>query len=123
MLNHYTLAVIDLKSSLAVMPRVCERSAWKNAIGFALLLQFFFAVAMTASPSLHERLHHHAGQSDHVCIVTILHNGGSDGSALPLPIIAAPVQQTGTISSFSKNNETRPVFLLARIFEHAPPVA
>jgi hypothetical protein len=81
-------------------------------------------VVLAASPHLHQLFHRDADHGSHECVVTLMISGGSDGPPAP------QVLETGAIllTSFNFSPETHftdvsPLFLSARVFEHAPPVA
>jgi len=82
---------------------------------------FLWALALSASPQLHERVHRNANSPEHTCAVTFIASGSYDHSA-HTPLITAPVPSV----QFSKIPALTPQwvqspFLGASIFEHAPP--
>jgi hypothetical protein len=82
---------------------------------------FFWALALSASPQLHQRVHKDANRAEHNCAVTVIASGSYDHAAHP-PLISAPVPAI----QFSKISAVTPcwvqsLFLGACIFEHAPP--
>jgi hypothetical protein len=86
-----------------------------------LLGAFLFAMALSASPRLHERFHPDVKRSQHECAVTLV-AAGSYHHAAPAPLIASPA----AAAQFSKIPALDPQwvqspFLGASIFEHAPP--
>jgi hypothetical protein len=94
----------------------------RAAIHLALIGSFAFALALSASPSLHERFHPDAKQPGHECVVTLIASGKYDHVAAPLIVVAAPA-----VSQFSDVASLTPVwvptpFSRSRVFEHAPPV-
>ena len=105
------------------MPRLCDQAIWKDTLVLALLVQFLLALAMMASPTLHERLHHGADHHDHECLVTVMHAGGTEGpSTVPVLVVAPSFLPVATIVE-TKVAEIGPLFLTARVFEHAPPLS
>lgn len=81
---------------------------------------FFWALALSVSPQLHERLHSDANRAGHSCAVTFIASGTYDHSPSALHI-TAPVH----LDEF-RIPELTPlwigsVFLVASVFEHAPP--
>jgi hypothetical protein len=83
---------------------------------------FVWALALSASPQLHQRVHPDAGRVEHNCAATMIASGSYDHVAHP-PLVSAPVPAI----QFSKIPALTPCwvespFLGARIFEHAPPV-
>lgn len=95
----------------------------RAAIHLALLGSFAFALALSASPSLHERFHPDAKQPGHECVVTLIASGKYEHVAAPIIVVAAPV-----VSQFSDVTSLNPVWVAtpfsgSRVFEHAPPVS
>lgn len=106
------------------MTRIRDVKGWQSAVIYLLIAHLLIVVALAASPHLHQLFHHDADHGTHECVVTIMISGGSDGTA------ASQVLEAGTVlpTSFNFSPETHshdvtPLFLSARIFEHAPPVA
>jgi len=82
---------------------------------------FLCALALSASPQLHQRVHYDANRAEHTCAVTMIASGSYDHAA-HAPLVSAPVEAV----QFSKIPALTPCwvqspFLGARIFEHAPP--
>jgi hypothetical protein len=82
---------------------------------------FLWALALSASPQLHQRIHKDANRVEHNCAATMIASGSYDHAAHP-PLISAPFPA----SQFSKIPALTPCwvqspFLGACIFEHAPP--
>jgi hypothetical protein len=99
-----------------------QRAVWKSTLLSVVFFQFVLAIAMMASPWLHERLHQNAYHHDHECAVTVMLSGASDGSA-PVPaIVIAPSSPTAATIESETRSDVASLFLIAHIFEHAPPV-
>src|SRR5437660_8166469 len=82
---------------------------------------FLWALALSASPQLHQRVHKDANRVEHNCAATMIASGSYDHAAHP-PLLSAPVP----VIHFSKISALTPQwvespFLGACIFEHAPP--
>jgi len=82
---------------------------------------FLWALALSASPQLHQRVHPDAGRVEHSCAATMIASGSYDYAA-HVPLASAPVPSV----HFSKIPALTPQwvespFLGACIFEHAPP--
>jgi hypothetical protein len=82
---------------------------------------FLCALALSASPQLHQRVHSDANRVEHTCAVTLIASGSYDHAA-HAPLVSAPVEAV----QFTKIPALTPCwvqspFLGARIFEHAPP--
>jgi hypothetical protein len=82
---------------------------------------FLWALALSASPQLHQRVHPDANRGDHNCAATLIVSGSYDHAAAP-PLISAPQFGTG----FSKipalrSTWVQPLILKAHVFAQAPP--
>ncbi len=94
----------------------------RAAIHLALLGSFVFALALSASPSLHERFHPDAKQPGHECVATLIASGKFDHVAPPIVFLAPPAPaQFSDLASLNPAWVPTP-FSRSRIFEHAPPV-
>jgi len=82
---------------------------------------FLWALALSASPQLHQRIHKDANLAEHNCAVTMIASGNYDHAAHP-PLVSAPSPSThfSTIPALTPCWVQSP-FLGACIFEHAPP--
>jgi hypothetical protein len=82
---------------------------------------FLWALALSASPQLHQRIHTDANRVEHSCAATMIASGSYDYSA-HVPLVSAPLPAV----QFSKipaltSQWVESSFLGACIFEHAPP--
>jgi hypothetical protein len=82
---------------------------------------FLWALALSVSPQLHQRVHKDANRVEHSCAATMIASGSYD-HAVHVPLVSAPAPAV----HFSKIPALTPQwvespFLSARIFEHAPP--
>jgi hypothetical protein len=82
---------------------------------------FVWALALSVSPQLHQRVHKDANRVEHNCAATMIASGKYDHAAHP-PLVSAPAPSV----QFSKIPALTPrwvesPFLGACIFEHAPP--
>lgn len=120
------------RKSLAQSPRRREdrsamsRFARSNDYGRAFVaalvsLGFFWALALSASPQLHQRVHADANKGDHACAVTLIVSGSYD-HASPPPLISVPRFGSG-FSDIPVLSSTwvQPLILKAHVFAHAPP--
>jgi hypothetical protein len=82
---------------------------------------FLWALALSASPQLHQRVHKDANRVEHNCAATMIASGTYDHAA-HAPLISAPVPtvQFSKIPALTPQWVESP-FLGACIFEHAPP--
>ena len=87
-----------------------------------LSVAFLWALALSASPQLHERFHADANRVEHSCAVTMIASGSYDHVSYP-PLVSVPVPifQFAEIPVLIPQWVESP-FLGASIFEHAPPV-
>ena len=83
---------------------------------------FLWALALSASPQLHQRVHPDADRAEHSCAVTMVASGSYDHAAQP-PLISAPdfFAQFGSVPELT-STWVKPLFLNAHIFAHAPPI-
>ena len=82
---------------------------------------FLWALALGASPQLHQRVHKDANRVEHNCAATMIASGSYDHAA-HAPLVSAPA----TAVQFSEIPVLNPLwvlspFLSASVFEHAPP--
>ena len=82
---------------------------------------FLWALALSASPYLHQRVHPDADRAEHSCAVTMVASGSYDHAAQP-PLISAPdfLGQFGSVPELT-STWVKPLFLNAHVFAHAPP--
>jgi hypothetical protein len=85
------------------------------------LAAFVWAVALSVSPQLHERIHGDANRAEHTCVVTAIASGTCAHTFAP-SLVGAPA---GALQ-FSKIPSLTPrwvesLFLKAHLFAHAPP--
>jgi hypothetical protein len=82
---------------------------------------FLWALTLSASPQLHQRVHRDANRVEHTCAVTFVASGSYD-HASPPPLVSAPAP----VTEFSRIPLLNPLwvpspFLASSVFEHAPP--
>ena len=82
---------------------------------------FLCALALSASPQLHQRVHPDANRAEHNCAATMIASGSYDHVAHP-PLVSAPVLAIhfSNIPALTPQWVESPS-LGASIFEHAPP--
>ena len=82
---------------------------------------FVWALALSVSPQLHQRVHKDANGGEHKCAATMIASGNYDHAAHP-PLVSVPVPSIhfSTIPALTPQWVESP-FLGACIFEHAPP--
>jgi hypothetical protein len=86
-----------------------------------VFVAFLWAVALNASPQLHQRVHRDANRVEHNCAVTMIASG-SYNYAAHVPLVSAPIRpvQFSNILALAPCWVQSP-FLGACILEHAPP--
>jgi hypothetical protein len=84
---------------------------------------FLWALALSASPQLHQLVHTDATRVEHNCAATMIASGSYDHAAHP-PLVGIPVPSIhfSNIPALTPQWVESP-FLGASIFEHAPPGA
>jgi hypothetical protein len=95
-------------------------TSWRASVAVAASAAFFWTLVLSVSPQLHERVHPDSNRADHSCAVTFVASGNFNNTPVAL-LISAPVPT----DEFRIPDLTPlwgvPVFLLASVFEHAPP--
>lgn len=110
---------------MASGPPFTSTPIWQRLVALMVLGHFCLAVAMAASPDLHEHFHHDAGHPDHQCAVTQMDEGDlSDGLPVePLLIGPLPVSWVQVITVAFTPRWVPTVFSRYSILVHAPPAA
>jgi hypothetical protein len=86
-----------------------------------LAAAFLWALALSASPQLHERFHPDASRTEHSCAVTFVASGSYDHVTIA-PLVSAPVPSAYFSVILALDTQwVQSPFLGASIFEHAPP--
>jgi hypothetical protein len=87
----------------------------------AVAAAFLWALALSASPQLHNRAHPDSNRTEHSCAVTLITSGSYSHSA-PVGFISlpAPGVQFSTIPALTPQ-WVESLFIGACVFEHAPP--
>jgi hypothetical protein len=98
-----------------------SRDHGRAFIAVCVSAAFVWALALSASPQLHQRVHPDAGRVEHNCAATMIASGSYD-HAVHLPLVNAPVPaaQFSTLPALTPQ-WVKSLFLGAHIFEHAPP--
>src|SRR5438034_11568765 len=82
---------------------------------------FFWTLALSVCPQLHQFVHADANRVEHSCAATMIASGSYDYSAqVPLVSVPLPAIQFSKIPALIPQWVQSP-FLGACIFEHAPP--
>jgi hypothetical protein len=91
----------------------------RTLAGSGLLIALFCAVALSASPQMHERVHPDASTVNHACVVTMFASGSCEHTTDAPIAIDAPAPCTSDFVSKRLSIFTAPVE--SSILEHAPP--
>ncbi len=86
------------------------------------LTGFLSALTLSVSPQLHERVHPDANRSGHACAVTLVASGNVDHSPATV-LVSSPAPIAELTGSELNSQWVEPLFLLAAVLEHAPPVS
>jgi hypothetical protein len=82
---------------------------------------FLFALVLSATPQLHERVHKTSADASHQCAVTLLASGHCQHTPCDVISIAPPAPRRGDAFSH-RNFEIASPRLDFSLLEHAPPV-
>ena len=98
-----------------------SRNHGRTFVATCVITGFVWALALSVSPQLHQRVHADGNRSDHTCAVSLIATGSYDYAAQPL-LIGAPdlLAQFGIVPTLS-STWVQPLFLRAHVFAHAPP--
>ena len=99
-----------------------RQNALPRVVAALAVAAFCWAIALSVSPQLHQRVHPDAHQLDHNCVATLVAHGHYQHStSTPLVVVQIPPAQPAVIPK-AVLAEVPSLFLTARIFEHAPPL-
>ena len=83
---------------------------------------FLWTIALGVAPGLHERIHADQNSADHACAVTFVRSGSCHYASAPaLQLADKNVAEFATVPDLVSHWVASP-FLIAAIFEHAPPL-
>lgn len=102
---------------------LCPANSKRAFVAAFTGLAFLWALVLSVSPQLHERFHPDANRVGHTCAVTLVASGNYNHSPCS-QLVGIPdlVDQFPTVRTLAPT-WVESLFLLARIFEHAPPIA
>jgi hypothetical protein len=93
----------------------------RTFVAASVFAAFFWALALSGSPQLHQRVHGDANKGDHTCAVTLIVSGSYDHAAPP-PLISVPRFTAGFSEIPALSSAwVQPLILEAHIFALAPP--
>lgn len=94
-------------------------TSWRASVAIIASAAFLWVLALSASPQLHQQIHSDANRVDHACAVTFVTAGNVNHAPVAL-LISAPVPLDEKLPELTPL-WVGPIFLLASVFEHAPP--
>jgi hypothetical protein len=109
----------EARLAMSTTPRLPNRGHAFTAV--FITAAFLWAMVLSVSPQLHQRIHRDANRIDHTCAVTFVASGSYEHVAAT-PLVSAPASAAafGKIPGLTPHWVESP-FLSASIFEHAPP--
>jgi len=82
---------------------------------------FLWAIALSVSPQLHNRIHSDSSNIEHTCAITLIASGTYEHAAHPSPVCASTsLTELFNVPALNPLWVPSP-FLSASVFEHAPP--
>ena len=93
----------------------------RTFVATCVFAAFVWALALSVSPQLHQRVHADGNRSDHTCAATLIATGSYDHAAQPPPIGAPDHLAHFGIVPALRSIWVQPLFLNAHVFAHAPP--
>ena len=107
------------RSAMSTFARSTNRG--RTFVATCVFAAFVWALALSASPQLHQRVHADAPRAEHSCAVTAIVSGNYDCAA-QAPLITPPdfISQFGKVLALT-SAWVQPLFLKAHIFANAPP--
>ena len=98
-----------------------SRATLRASVAILASAGFLWTLTLSVSPQLHERIHPDANQVEHACAATFVASGNYDHTPTAL-LISAPVPLGAYDIPTLSPRWIQPVFLIAAVFEHAPPI-
>jgi len=98
-----------------------SRNHGRTFVSTCVFAAFVWAIALSVSPQLHQRVHADASCAEHSCAVTAIASGTYEHAGSP-PLVSAPAPavQFSEIAALT-SQWVEPLFLKAHIFANAPP--
>jgi len=114
-------AAMKLEGRSAMSTFARSTSHGRTSVAACVFAAFFWALALSASPQLHQHVHADAKRLEHSCAVTLIVSGSYDHAGQPaLVSSSAPASLPSKILALTSQWVESP-FLKASVFEHAPP--
>jgi protein-S-isoprenylcysteine O-methyltransferase Ste14 len=110
---------LEDRSPMSIFAR--SRNHGRTFIATCVFAAFVWALALSVSPQLHQRIHSDATRAEHSCAVTAVTTGSYEHASHPSLVSALhPVAEFGQ-TAVLHSVWVQPMFLCAHIFAHAPP--
>jgi hypothetical protein len=111
---------LEDRSAMSMFARSSNNG--RTFIATCVFAAFLWALGLSVSPQLHQRVHADASRAEHSCAVTAIASGSYEHAPQP-PLVSAPLPAL----QFSKNAAltrqwVESLFLKAHVFANAPPV-
>lgn len=115
-------AAVGLEDRSAMSMFARSRNNGRTLIAAFVFAAFVWALALSVSPQVHQRVHADANRAEHSCAVTAIASGSYEHA--PPPRLVSAFQSTIGFSETAVLNSAwvQPLFLCAHIFAHAPPL-
>jgi len=98
-----------------------KATAWHSLGAAGFIGAFLFALVLSTTPQLHERIHKASADASHQCAVTLLASGHCQHTSCGAISIAPPALRNGDAFSH-RNFEIVAPRLDFALLEHAPPI-
>jgi hypothetical protein len=98
-----------------------KMSVRHSLVAAAFMGAFLFALVLSATPQLHERIHRASADASHQCAVTLLASGHCQHTPCDAISIAPPAPRQGDAFSLRSFEIVSPRLDFS-LLEHAPPV-
>jgi hypothetical protein len=103
------------------MARIRQFRMLQLFVTVIVMLQLIAAQVMAASGELHCKLHDHADDAEHQCVVTMMLSGGYDSVApgiVPVEFVPEPPPWVANVPHVA---DSVPAHLVGGVMAHAPP--
>jgi hypothetical protein len=112
-------ARLEDRSAMSTFARPTNHG--RTFVATCVFAAFVWALALSVSPQLHQRVHPDASRAEHSCAVTAIASGNCEYTAYP-PLISAPLpaNEFSTVQALT-TRWVESLFLKAHIFANAPP--
>ena len=97
-----------------------SRAILRASVAILASAGFLWTLTLSVSPQLHQRIHPDANKVEHTCAATFIASGNYDHAPTAL-LISTPVPLGAFDIPALSPRWIQPVFLIATVFEHAPP--